>query len=162
MGNVPLNIDFQQILLHLLNVAVLFAILFFLVYKPVKKFMDNRKQEYLDEEAAAAGKLKEAEDLKAEYEEKIKNIDEEIQKMKADAEIVINERISETQQAARAQAEDILVKAKAMAENEKEKILDQTSSQVTELAKEAVSKALFENSSEAFDSFLETVGSNKE
>ena len=162
MGNVPLNIDFQQILLHLLNVAILFAVLFFLVYKPVKNFMDKRKQEYLDEEEAARAKMKEAEVLKTEYETKIKNVDEEIQKMKADAENIISERISETQQAARAQADEILIKAKAMAENEKEKILDETSEQVTEIAREAVSKVLFESSSEAFDSFLDTVGSNKE
>ena len=162
MGNVPLNIDFQQIMLHLLNVVILFAVLYFLIYKPVKNFMDNRRQGYLDEEKAADDKLKEAEELKAEYEAKIKNIDEEIQKMKADAETEISERIAETQQAARAQADEILTKAKAMAENEKEKILDQTSDQVTEIAKEAVSKALFESSSDAFDSFLNTVGSKKE
>ena len=40
--NVPLNIDWQQILLHLLNFVILFAILYFLLYDPVKKFMDKR------------------------------------------------------------------------------------------------------------------------
>ena len=38
----PLNIDFQQIFLHLFNFVVLFAILYFLLYKPVKNFMDQR------------------------------------------------------------------------------------------------------------------------
>ena len=49
---VPLNIDLQQILLHLMNFVILFAILYFFLYGPVKKFMDNRREYYkqLDEE----------------------------------------------------------------------------------------------------------------
>lgn len=35
--NMPLNMDWQQILLHLLNFVILFAILYFLLYEPVKK-----------------------------------------------------------------------------------------------------------------------------
>ena len=42
----PLNIDLQQILLHLFNFVVLFAILYFLLYKPVKSFMDKRTASY--------------------------------------------------------------------------------------------------------------------
>ena len=48
MNSVPLNIDFQQVLLHFLNVAILFLILYFLIYKPVKNFMDKRRKEYQD------------------------------------------------------------------------------------------------------------------
>ena len=35
--NIPLNIDFQQILLHLLNFAILGGGLYLLLYKPVKQ-----------------------------------------------------------------------------------------------------------------------------
>lgn len=41
--NVPLNIDWQQILLHLLNFMILFGILYFFLYKPVKDFMEKGK-----------------------------------------------------------------------------------------------------------------------
>ena len=41
MNQVPLNIDFSQILLHLFNVVILFAILYFLIYKPVRNFMEK-------------------------------------------------------------------------------------------------------------------------
>ena len=40
--SLPLNIDFQQILLHMLNIVLLFGGLYLLLYKPVKKFMDER------------------------------------------------------------------------------------------------------------------------
>lgn len=41
--NLPLNIDWQQILLHAFNFVLLFAILYFLLYKPVKDFMEKRE-----------------------------------------------------------------------------------------------------------------------
>ena len=44
--NVPLNIDWQQILLHALNLVILIAGLYLLLFKPVKRFMDERTQKY--------------------------------------------------------------------------------------------------------------------
>ena len=56
MGNLPLNIDIQQILLHLLNFVILFGLMYFILYKPVRKFMDQRAEYYkkMDEEAKMA------------------------------------------------------------------------------------------------------------
>ena len=42
----PLNIDWQQILLHLLNFLILAVGLYFILYKPVKKFMKKREVDY--------------------------------------------------------------------------------------------------------------------
>ena len=42
----PLNIDFQQVLLHMLNFVILFGGMYFILYGPVKKFMDARTEEY--------------------------------------------------------------------------------------------------------------------
>ena len=41
-----LNINLQQILLHALNFVILFGALYFLLYKPVRDFMDSRKAHY--------------------------------------------------------------------------------------------------------------------
>ena len=41
----PLNIDWQQILLHLLNFAILAFGLYFLLYKPVKAFREKREEQ---------------------------------------------------------------------------------------------------------------------
>ena len=46
MNNIPLNIDWQQILLHLLNFAILAGGLYLLLYKPVKAFMTKREGWY--------------------------------------------------------------------------------------------------------------------
>ena len=41
-----LGLTVQEFLLHLLNFVILFVALFFLLYKPVKKFMRKRKEDY--------------------------------------------------------------------------------------------------------------------
>ena len=41
--SIPLNIDWQQILLHLFNFAILAGGLYLLLYKPVKRFMEQRE-----------------------------------------------------------------------------------------------------------------------
>ena len=43
---VPLNIDWQQILLHLLNFLILAVGLTLLVYRPVKKILEKRKKHF--------------------------------------------------------------------------------------------------------------------
>ena len=40
----PLNIDWQQILLHALNFVILVGGLYFLLFNPVKKFMAKREE----------------------------------------------------------------------------------------------------------------------
>ena len=59
----PLNIDWQQILLHLLNFVILFTGLWFLLYKPVRAFMQKRREHYekMDAEAAKQVRINEAE-----------------------------------------------------------------------------------------------------
>ena len=52
--NIPLNIDWQQILLHLFNFSILVGGLYLLLFKPVKNFMDKRAKHYQDMENAAA------------------------------------------------------------------------------------------------------------
>ena len=49
----PLNIDWQQILLHLFNFCILAIALYFLLYKPIKKYMAKRDA-YYDEQAKNA------------------------------------------------------------------------------------------------------------
>lgn len=51
--NIPLNIDWQQILLHLLNFVILAGGLYLLLYKPVKTFMEKRQQYYQEQDAKA-------------------------------------------------------------------------------------------------------------
>ena len=82
MSNLPLNINLTQIFLHLLNFLILFAILYFLLYKPVKNFMEKREKTYRDMDDEARDNLRVSEETKAQYESKMSEADSEISQMK--------------------------------------------------------------------------------
>ena len=64
---VPLNIDWQQILLHLFNFVLLAGGLYFLLYAPVRNFMEKRAGDIGAKEKTAAEKAANAAALEAEY-----------------------------------------------------------------------------------------------
>lgn len=157
MTGVPLNLDWQQILLHLMNFVILFAILYFLLYKPVRNFMEKRKQAYqeLDDQTHAANE--EAEKLKVQYEEQLAGVDAEIAERKKAALDAADRRAKEIEQKATEEAAGILSLAKKQAEAERDRIIGEAGDQITEMAKEAAEKAIFGSTSDAYDSFLEMV-----
>ena len=83
--NVPLNIDWHQILLHLFNFTILAGGLYLLLYKPVKDFMDKRTAYYQGLEDAANEKLSHASALEADYQSRMDSAEDEITRMKAKA-----------------------------------------------------------------------------
>ena len=83
MTGLPLNIDWQQILLHLFNFTILFGALYILLYKPVKDFMSRRTAYYAEMDSKAEDALKEAESSRDAYDEKIKAFDDEVRAERA-------------------------------------------------------------------------------
>ena len=81
----PLNIDWQQILLHWMNLAILIGGLYFLLYKPVKDFMEKREAHYRELDRQAAGKLEEAEQIKAACQAKLDGAEAEIHRARSKA-----------------------------------------------------------------------------
>ena len=82
----PLNIDLLQILLHALNFVILAGGLTFLLYKPVCKFLDERKKYYENLERENESARTEIEAMKAEYEQSLERSEIEIADKKAEAE----------------------------------------------------------------------------
>ena len=68
-----LGIDFQEIILHIINVVVLFIVLRIFLYKPVSRFMKRRSDGIAQQIDDAAKKQAEAEQLRARYDEMIKH-----------------------------------------------------------------------------------------
>ena len=155
MSNIPLNIDFQQVLLHLLNFAILFAIIYFLLYRPVKNFMDKRKSEYEEMDKQAEEKLAQAQQMKETYESRLQSADDEINARMAEAARKSQQKCMDLEEEAKHKARETLDKARKQAETEKKKILNEARDSVVELAQEAAKKAVFENFSDAFDEFLD-------
>ena len=82
------NLDFQLLhdsLLTLIAVFVLFLGGSFFFFNPARKFLEKRKQGIADDIESARKEKEEAERLKSEYEDKLKNVDTEVEGILSDA-----------------------------------------------------------------------------
>ena len=71
----PLNINWQQILLHLLNLVILIVGLYLLLYKPVKKFMKKREDAYKEREENTQAALDNAKAKEEEYSSRLAGVE---------------------------------------------------------------------------------------
>ena len=155
--NIPLNIDWQQILLHLFNFGILAGGLYLLLYKPVKAFMEQREAHYKKMEDDAASKLTEASKLKCAYEDKLSNADEEIKQNRKESLAKTQAMADEEIARAKEKADKIIKDAKADIEREHEKMLQDTKKEVAELAVEATRKLLEQSADDPYGTFLKNV-----
>ena len=156
--NIPLNIDWQQILLHLFNFVILFAILYFLLYNPVMKFTSEREAYYKDMDDKAKAELKNAEDLKCEYEKKLDMAENEISQMKdkvlKNADMAAQMKIEQSQ----IEANKLIKDAKAAIELEHKKMVADANNEISDIVTNAVEKIVSErNTIEAYDEFLNII-----
>lgn len=139
---IPLNIDWQQILLHLFNFAILAGGLYFLLYKPVKDFMDQRIAYYQGLEKEAADKIEQAKAQEQEYKNRLESIDLEANHKKEQAARDAEKTAKMIIDDANKQKEQILEQAQKAAEHEKEKILQDAKEEIVGLAMAATVKML--------------------
>lgn len=152
----PLNIDFQQIFLHMLNFVILFAVLYFLLYKPVKKFMDERESEYKKDSEEAEGKLKKADDILLHLDETIAEKEKEASKKRSDILKDAQEQYNKKIDDAETEAKKILDDAREQADAIRRKAASESSDDISKLAIESVKKTVL-SADEAYEAFLEAV-----
>ena len=155
----PLNIDWQQILLHLLNFVILATGLSLLLFRPVRKFMDERRTHYEKQEEEIARERAANEAQKAEYEEKLRQAEIEISEMRRTEEARLAEQARQSAEKARENAAAILAEAERDAELRKEHILESAQTEIGELVISATQKLLSqtagaEHDSELYDAFV--------
>lgn len=150
--NIPLNIDWQQILLHLLNFVILAGGLYLLLYKPVKTFMEKRQQYYQEQDAKAAKTLADAEKTAAEVRQQLKNADADAAAKLAAAQKSADAAMQRQLSDARAQ---ILADAHAAAQREHDKLLSDAQKELKDLAVTATEKLVLQSDGDAFDQFLD-------
>ena len=149
---IPLNVDWQQILLHLFNFVILAGGLWLLLYKPVKNFMAKREAYYKDMDKAANDKLAAAEEEQSKYSGLIAKAQDEAAELKkkamSDAEAAAKAHIEEAEHEKQRMIDD----ARKAAQAEKNKILQEANAQIEEMVSAAVDKLLVPAGS-AYDSF---------
>ena len=156
----PLNIDWQQILLHWMNLAILTGGLYFLLYKPVKEFMAKREEHYRQLDRQAAEKLAEAERIHGEYQAKLESAEEEIRQARAKSQQAIQQSTDDQLAQAQEQARQIVAHAQAEAENTRERVLRESQRELRKLAAQATKKLAFHN--DPFDQFLDLAEEGEE
>ncbi len=156
--NIPLNIDWQQILLHFFNFSILTGGLYLLLFKPVKNFMDKRKQTYEQMDAQARQARDEAQQLKTQAEESLAQLDKELVEKRSSAEKQAALYTQQQQQAARQQADKLLSDARAQAEQEGKRILAQANRDAVSIVENAMDKLAAQQIGPAYDTFLTAAG----
>ena len=159
--NIPLNIDWQQILLHFFNFSILVGGLYLLLFKPVKSFMAKREKHYADMESAAVAREKDTEELKAEMAKREAAFDTELEEKRAAAAKEAEAFAQQQRDAAKAQADRILSDAKSAAENERQKIVAEANREAVAIAEEAMENLLAKETSRAYDSFVNAAEEEK-
>ena len=157
--NIPLNIDWQQILLHLF--AILAGGLYLLLFKPVKAFMEKRESYYQNMDSEAKQKLQDAEALKDSYTRQLDSAAQEIAQKKADAQKAIEASRSEQLKAAKDEADRILQAARANTEREHDKMLRDAQKEMADLAVTAAEKLLLKGEGSPYEQFLNAANAGK-
>ena len=65
----------MDLIMNIINIVILFVIVRFLAYKPVRKFLDARKKRLEDEKAAVESTAGEAQAMCEEYEKKLSEVE---------------------------------------------------------------------------------------
>ena len=153
--NMPLNIDWQQILLHLLNFVILAGGLYFILYKPVKSFMEKREAHYKEIDEEANKKLLDANKLNEEYAQKLKSAEADIRMSKSKAAEENAKASQASLEEAKKKTDKIISDAEQKAKELKERYIEDAKKEVDLLAEEAAEKIVMDSEKSVLDKFLD-------
>ena len=117
-----------------LNIFVLFFGLSYLLFNPVRDVLEKRRQKIAGELAEAASDKESAAAMKAEYEEKLKEISKEADNILEDARKKAKAREAEIIGEAKQEAARIMDRANREIELEKKKALDDMKQEIVSIA----------------------------
>ena len=152
--NAPLNIDVVQILLHMLNLVILVGGLSLILYKPIVKFLKQRRQYYDDLEKKHAEYEKEYEKFESEKQQLLADAEAQAQQCRQQAERQIAEMTKRYADEAKARADAVIRAAEDEAEARKRSILESAQTEIGELVLSATQKLLQDGANEKTDSAL--------
>jgi F-type H+-transporting ATPase subunit b len=142
LGALGVNVPF--LLSQIVNFLILFLALRFLLWKPMLKMLNERKQRIAQGLEDAEQARKDRERAQAEYEERIKQAEQEREEILARAAEEGEGARAETLAQARAQAEQIVAEGKETVEQERQQMLAELRSQVAALSIAAANKLIGE------------------
>lgn len=142
-----LGLDAQLIhdaILLMINIFFLFVLLSYLLFEPVRDFLNKRREKIQTELDSAAKNEQDALALKAEYEAKLKEINKEADEIMNEARKRAKGQEAEIIAEAKAEAGRIIARAQNEIVLEKKKALDDMKKEVVSIASMMAAKALSE------------------
>lgn len=151
-----------DIVIHIINIVVLFILLRLIIFKPVKKFMDNRSERIQQQMDNAAELQKKADEDKRQYESKLTEASEQATLLVKNGERQAMEQADTITADAKKQAEQILIDAEKQAEQERQRALKGLKDDVAEAAVEIAERILkrevkLEDNKEVVNRFFDEV-----
>ncbi len=125
-----------QVCIQLINTGILCFVLSKLLYNPVLNFLKARKEKVASQLDEAAARLKEAELLKAQYEAKLKDIDNERNEILESARDSAKKNSRQIISDARKEADLIKNRAEKDIVNEREKAKDDMKKEIIQVSAE--------------------------
>ncbi len=161
----PLNIDWQQILLHLFNFIILAGGLSFLLFKPVRKFMADRRAKYERSAEEHRARLEESEKVAKECEEKRAALEDELAEREKSALTVTEHKKSAILAEAQERAEEIVEEGKKRSERERVAYLASAGDDIAHMVVSSAEKLLAlqsnaENDRALYDEYLALADKN--
>lgn len=158
-----LNVTTETIVLTVINLLVLLVAFRFLLFKPVQKIIAARQKEADRQFQEAAKKQEEAEELRAQYEGSLFDLEEEKKQTLKDARDLADEQYQKIVSEAKAEAKHIKKKAAAEAEAQKEQLLKGAEKEIADIIVNAATKVVGEQSGvegniALYDEFLDKAG----
>lgn len=137
------GLDFQLIAdasLMIIAIFILFLAMSYFLFDPVRKLLNDRKEKIRGDLESARESKEDAEQLKAEYESRLKDVDKEAEAILSDARkrALANENQIIAQ--AKEEAARIIEKARTEAELEKQKMADDVKREIVSVASALASK----------------------
>lgn len=136
------GVDWQLLLVQLVNFALLLAALTYFLYKPVLRIIDERREKVAEGVRIAGQANEKLADAKKESEGMVADAAKEAEGLVATARTRASEMATESARAAEAKASAILKDAQARAEEEKRKVLQESEREIARAAMLAAEKIL--------------------
>lgn len=117
-----------------LSMLLLFTVLSYLLFNPVRDLLEKRKQRIVDDKEAAKREKEEAIAYKQEYEKKLQEVDKEVQVILSEARKKAKKNEAAIVAEAREEAARIMARANAEIELEKKRALDDMKQEMIAIA----------------------------
>lgn len=140
-----IGIDWQFLLAQLVNFSILLGLLLVLLYKPVRRMLDERS-------AKIRESMEQAEQIKEQMAKTEEQVKEQLDAARSEGQSILAQAAQmgeslkeEARQEARQEAEVIVARARTEIERERDKAIDEVKSQFVDLAITAAEKVVRES-----------------